>query len=213
MLHYPDCLAPDDCWCEAKRYARVLRVAAGVLLIQGIGALASGSLALWADTVHVVLDNAAIVVTLSAAVLVKLGAHGTRTRMVGFWVNVGLLFFLVGWILVEAYERLDAPRPVVSEIMMLAAAVGFAGNLWQHRILEEVDRDHQHAMHRSLAAHVLSDLWVSLGVLLAGGLIWVFKTPIIDPVTSVAVALWIVCMIARLIRDERPEKIRPPHTH
>ena len=128
--HYINCPDPTDCWCEVRRLSKVLWITLGILIFEIIGGIVSGSLALLADAGHVFGDSTAVVVTLFAAVLVRFGAQTQRVRDFAFWINIGLLFLIVIWIVFEAIKRFGNPNEIMSSVMIVVAFIGGVGNYW-----------------------------------------------------------------------------------
>lgn len=199
-MHHHDCLNPADCWCEIRRLSKVLWVTLMILGLEVIGGLVSGSLALLADAGHVFVDNAAVTVAITAAVLVKYRFNQGLVRRTGLRINIVLLWFVVAWILFEALGRFNQPESIKSGVMIVVAAVGGFGNFLQHRILEKSPDEHKHEIYQSLVAHVLTDLVLSGGVVIGGILILLTGWVIIDPVLSVSIAVWISIRTIRLMK-------------
>ena len=201
--HFPSCIDPETCWCEARRLAHVLGIAVAILVVQLVGAYWSNSLALYADTVHVFLDNLAIVITLAVAVLVRRGYPADLTRKVGFCLNVALLVVLPVWIFIHACLRFGAPQPIIGPVMIVASVLGGIGNWIQLRILERLPGTAEHGIHRALSLHLLSDLMQSVAVIAGGIVIALTKWWVVDSLLSMAIALWILRQTLGLVLGRR----------
>lgn len=202
--HYPSCPGPSGCQCETTRLWRVFNIAAAAFFIQVAGAKLSESLALWADTAHLLVDNAAIIATIAATYLAR--AYPVKKDAIweaGFKANLLLLAVAAGWILYEAGERFFDPRPVQGVIMTAAALIGGFCNFIQHRILEGAAHEHKHDAHASLSVHVFSDFIQSVGVVVGGIVIALTGWFIVDPAISVAISFWILWQIRRLWRQRK----------
>lgn len=186
--HFDSCGTPYDCWCEVKRFGVIFGIAIMILIGEVVGGIISLSLALLADAGHVFTDTGAILVAIIVSYRVKCGANEARTRKVGGYINALLLGGITIWIAVEARERFQHPQEVVSWVMVSIAVLGTIGNYAQHRIIESADEDH--VTHESMRLHILSDLMQSFGVVFGGILIWVTGWVLIDPIISMAIALW-----------------------
>lgn len=184
-----------------RRYSRVLGVAFIILIGEIAGGLFSGSLALLADAAHVFADNIAIIVSIVVIIFVKMGSRERIVRGIGFYTNVTLLGVVVVWILLEALARYQNPPEIISWVMVTVATIGAGGNWLQHYILKNVADDHRHQTHRVLSLHILSDLFLSLGVIMGGIIIWTTGWMIVDPIISVCIALWITHRTIQLVRD------------
>lgn len=166
------------------------------MVVEAIGGLLSGSLALMADAGHMLTDTAALGLAWGAANLAQRAPDGGhppgqhRAQLVAAFVNAVALLAVVAWILFEAAERLASPRDIAGGTMLGIAALGLAANLVVLRILGDGHRGDLNVSAARL--HVLGDLMGSVGacgaalVILATG--W---TPI-DPLLSILVALLIL---------------------
>lgn len=198
VAHYPGCIDHDLCRCETRRYLRVLTISIGIFVFEVVGGYFSGSLALLADAGHVFIDVTAILVSVAVAELVRCNFRESKVRSYGFALNVALLAFIAIMIGYEAIERLKHPQEVVSWIMLSVATIGGLGNYLQHRLLHGSGNS---STSRVLSLHVLSDMLMSVGVVIAGIAIWITGKSWIDPAVSLVLAVWISLQIISLIRN------------
>lgn len=200
MNHLASCTNPDECWCEFRSYAKVFLLGAFIFVLEIGGGFVSSSLALLADAGHVATDLGALAAGLFVAYRVRKTKNETLYRT-GGWVVIGLLLAVAAWIFFEAIDRLRHldTYEVRGVPMLIVAAIGAALNRVQHGILHRLDSDH--AMHRGLIVHVHSDYLQSLSVIGAGAIITVTGWSIIDPITSFAIATWIVWQAHLLINE------------
>lgn len=192
--HFKGCTTPDDCWCEAKRLVRVFSVTLAIFALEIIAGFLIGSLSLIADAFHVLSDNAAILVALAAAVIIKLGLAGNAPsiRTGALYVSIALLLITMTWVAVEAVSRLIDSHPTPPGLIVMGVALlGLMGNILQHRIHEEAPAEHRHRLHRSLSIHIQSDLQLSGGVIVGGALIALTGLPQIDPLITLGVVAWV----------------------
>ncbi|MDP3726572.1 MAG: cation diffusion facilitator family transporter [bacterium] len=199
--HYKNCPDPTDCWCEVKRLSWVFGVTGAILVFEIIGGMVSRSLALWADAVHVFGDSAAIMVTLIAAVLIKLNIRTHDAQETASRINIGLLFLMTGWIAFEAIERFQNPKDIANGAMIIFAFIGGVGNASQHLILKHAAAEHKHRAHQALTLHIISDFWQSVGVVVGGILIWWSGFLWIDPLISLGIAISIARCAIQLALD------------
>lgn len=187
--HFDGCVAPNDCWCEIKRYSLVFILAAIIFAAEIVGGIVSGSLALLADAGHVFTDAVAILVSIIAAHFVRTKRwHEHSVRAVGGIINALLLLGIAVWIGIEGIERIDHPRDIASGTMILIATLGTLGNWAQYYVLGTLEEEH--VTHKAMRLHILSDLLQSVAVVLGGIAIYLTDKHIIDPVLSVGIALW-----------------------
>jgi cobalt-zinc-cadmium efflux system protein len=181
-----------------RRVFLVMLLTAGYMVVQVVGGMASGSLALLADAGHMLSDAAALGLAWGAFRMARrpptaaksFGWH--RIEVLAAFVNGLALFAIAGWIVVEAGQRLaaPAPAPVAGPVMLIVAAVGFAVNLAGFAILHRGSHDNVNL--RGALLHVLGDLLGSVAAMVAAVVIIATGWTPIDPLLSVFVALLIL---------------------
>ncbi len=166
------------------------------MIVEVIGGLMSGSLALLADAGHMVTDAAALGLAYLAFRFGQRAADTKRTfgylrfEVVAGFVNAVTLLAIVAWIGYEAWERFQAPQPVLAGPMFAVAIAGLLVNILVFWILTRGDSDHVNI--KGAALHVMGDLLGSVGAVVAAIVIyWTGWTPI-DPILSVLVSLLVV---------------------
>jgi cobalt-zinc-cadmium efflux system protein len=167
----------------------------GILLALGVGGWLSHSLALLADAGHVVTDIAALGLSWYATRQATRPAdtHRTfgfhRTGILAALVNAVALIVIAVFILVAASARIGHPQAVESTIMMGVATLGLVLNLW---IGLGLQGGSEHSLNvRSAFLHVMGDAAASGGVILGAIAIHFTGLSVIDPILSVAIALFI----------------------
>lgn len=118
--------------------------------------------------------------------------HGKFENLSGFFEGA-LIFVAAGVIIYEASRRLFDP----TDVRMVAAgmavmAVSAVLNLFVSRRLMEVAKRTDSLALEADALHLRTDVWTSIGVFAALGLILVTGERIIDPVIALVVAVFIV---------------------
>ena len=117
------------------RLVWALALSLTVLVIEVVGGITSGSLALLADAGHMLTDVAGLLIALAAMSAGRLPATSSRTfgyrrvEVLAAGVNAILLFAVAGWIGFEAWERWQAPPDIASGSMLAFASVGLAANI------------------------------------------------------------------------------------
>src|SRR5690606_28460547 len=112
--------APAVTATNERRIRLVLIFTAGYALIQAVGGWYSGSLALIADSGHMVSDAAALALALIAYRVARRPADASRTygfhrvRVLAALANGASLLLLVAWILWEAVQRIGQPVEVMA---------------------------------------------------------------------------------------------------
>ncbi|HWQ68176.1 MAG TPA: cation diffusion facilitator family transporter [Methanospirillum sp.] len=188
---------------DIRRLKIALLITAFFLLVEIIGGYLSGSLALISDAGHMFSDLLSLILSLGAMILATrvatkektYGLH--RTEIFAAFINSLLLIGISGVIIWEAYQRLFAPTPIQSGIMIIVAIVGLLANI---AIMFLLHGSHDLNM-RSAFLHVLGDMLSSLAVI--GAAIWISVTGqvIIDPILSGIIGVIIVGSALGILRE------------
>ncbi len=175
------------------------------MIVEAIGGVVSGSLALLADAGHMLTDAAALGMAWLAFVAGRRppdGAHSyghQRYQVLAAFVNGLLLVLIVVWILLEAIERFQNPNQINVTVMLSVATVGLAVNLITFKMLHGGEKSNLNI--RGAMLHVLSDLLGSVAAIIAGVVIYFYGWLWIDPALSLIVAGLIVRSGSFLIKD------------
>ncbi len=186
----------------------VLAVTAAYFLTELIGGFYTNSLALLSDAVHLLTDLAAIGLSLLALWIAVRPAQAGKTygylraEILGALVNGLLLWVLVAFLFFEATRRIRAPQPVHGLGVMMIAAAGLMVNSFSAWFTYQGGQAPGHGMAlRATFVHVLSDLVGSMGVLVAGALIYFTHWQLADPLVSMFIGLLILYGSWGLIRE------------
>jgi cobalt-zinc-cadmium efflux system protein len=180
---------------DVKRVQFALALTGTFMLVEVVGGLLSGSLALLADAGHMLTDTMALALSaiafrMSSKPPDEKHSYGfQRFQILAAFVNGLSLLAIVLWILIEAVQRLLDPSPVVGETMLMVAGAGLVVNLIVFRILHGGDQDNLNM--RGAALHVLGDLLGSVAAIAAALTILMTGWMPIDPILSVVVAMLI----------------------
>ena len=123
------------------RLALVLGITLTVLVVEVVGGLLSGSLALLADAGHMLTDATGLVLALIGATLGARAASARRTyglqraEVLAALSNALLLVGVAVWVLIQAVERLQRPGEVETTLMLVVVAL-IAPRAWM--LLREV---------------------------------------------------------------------------
>lgn len=178
---------------ESERRIRfVLVMTAGYAAIQATGGWFSGSLALIADSGHMVSDAAALLLALIAYRVAARAADAERSygwhrvRVLAALANGATLLLLVAWITFEAVSRLREPVEVLAGPMLAVAVVGLLVNVAGALYLRGGDQGDSNL--RGALLHVIGDLLGSVGAIAAAIGIMLTGWMPLDPILSVLVA-------------------------
>jgi cobalt-zinc-cadmium efflux system protein len=191
---------------ESRRaLAAALALTASYTVVEVVGGLVAGSLALLADAVHMLSDNVALGAALVAAWLAAKPATSERTygykraEVLAALANGVMLVALAIWIFVEATMRLRDPGDVLGGWMLAIALVGLAVNVAAGLILS---RARSHSLNVEAAfRHVFADLLGSFGVAIAAVVILATGWVEADPLVSILIGLLILASAWSILRD------------
>jgi len=175
------------------------------LLVEIVGGLISGSLALLADAGHMFTDLAALLLAWFAMRIAARPADWKwtygfdRVSILAAFVNGLALFVIAGMIVFEAVERLLAPQEVAGGLMLSVAVAGLAVNLVAFALLHGGTANNLNM--RGAALHVMGDLLGSVAAIVGAGIIMATGWMPIDPILSVLVALLILRSAFMLVRE------------
>ena len=166
------------------------------MVVEIVGGIISGSLALLADAGHMLTDTMALALAAMAFHVSKRPPDGKLTfgyqrfQILAAFVNGISLLAIVGWILFEAVRRFLNPNEILGETMLVVAAAGLLVNMISFAVLHTGDQENLNI--RGAALHVAGDLLGSVAAIVAAlVIIYTGWTPI-DPILSVAVAILIL---------------------
>ena len=177
----------------------------GFVVVEAVYGVLSGSMALVADAGHNLSDVLALLLAWGASVAAKRPASPRFTwgykssTILAALANAMLLLVAVGMILVETLDRLADPHPVEAGTVMLVAGVGILINAGTALLFL---RGRAYDINiRGAYLHMAADALVSVGVVVAGGLILLTGALWIDPVTSLVIVAVIAGGTWGLLRD------------
>lgn len=175
------------------------------MIVEVIGGVLSGSLALLADATHMLTDALALGLAASAQYFSarpaddKLHFGYRRAQVLAAFVNGVLLAVLLVWIVFEAVHRFMNPVEVNAQLMLWVAVAGFVANAIAFFILHR--REERNLNMRGAMLHVVSDLMGSVAAVIAALVIASTGWLAIDPLLSIAVAFLIGVSALRLVRE------------
>lgn len=180
---------------NTRRVKIALLLTGTFMVVEVVGGILSGSLALLADAGHMLTDTMAL--ALSAIAFRVSGRPADAKRSYGYqrfqilaaFVNGLSLFVVVGWIVVEAVQRILQPAEILGQAMLVVAAAGLLVNVFVFLVLHGGDQENLNI--RGAALHVLGDLLGSVAAIVAALIILSTGWMPIDPILSIAVAMLI----------------------
>ncbi|MGC8757929.1 MAG: cation diffusion facilitator family transporter [Caldisericaceae bacterium] len=192
-----------------------------ITVVEFVGGIFSGSLALISDSLHNLSDTVAGILTywtlkLSTKARNEKYTFGyKRAEIISAFVNSSVLIVLAVLLLREAVLRFAHPETVSGGIMLPVAIIGLLANSASALFL------HGHAEHnlniKSEYLHLLSDALSSVAVVIGGIIIAIWKISWIDPVLTVIIAIYmsyesieILKETLNILMESCPSSIRIP---
>lgn len=188
-----------------RRLGWSLGITAVAMVIEFIGGLLTGSVALVSDAGHMLTHAFALGIAIAGILVARLPAchHRTfgllRAEVVAAFVNALFLLALTVWITIEAVGRLLAPQPILTLHMLVVAIFGLLVNLASVYLIEgsrEGDINVQ-----SVFAHMIADAASSVAIVVAALVIRGTGWTWLDPVVAMGIGLLIVAWAWTLLRE------------
>ena len=188
-----------------QRLMLVLSITAIFMVLELVGGILSNSLALIADSAHMLTDVGALGLSLFVLWFSRRPARPQKTygylrlEILAALVNGVALVVISGMIFWQAYERLLRPEPVEGGLMLAVAIAGLIVNIIGAGLLHSAAG---HSLNvRGAYLHVIGDLIGSAGAILAAIVIIATGVTIADPIISIIVALLILFGSWKLVKE------------
>ena len=205
---------------DARPLAVALALILGFMAVEVALGIVADSLALLTDAAHMLVDAAALGMSVWAARLARRPPGGRMTF--GFrraeilsaqWNGVTLL--VLGLVIVaEGVRRLISPPEVRAPIVVATAIAGALVNIVALRQVARANRENLNV--EGSYRHLLTDLYAFAGTAVAGVVIWTTGFERADPIASIAVAgsmlaaAWpLLRASGRILLEAAPEGIDP----
>ena len=184
-----------------------LTLTATVMIVQVVGALLTGSLALLADAAHMFTDASALVIALIAATVAARPADDRRTfgyqraEVFGALINAVILIALATVVAVQGVQRLLNPSEVevAGGLMLVVAVVGLVANAVSMWLLSRAQRTNLNV--RGAYLEVMGDLLGSLMVIIAACVILVTGWMPAEALASLFIAAMIIPRAFVLLKE------------
>ena len=189
----------------SRALAVVFGITAVVLVVEVVGALLTGSLALLVDAAHVLTDVLGLGLALGAARLATRSVTLRRTygwaraEVLGAAAQAAVLLGVGVFVVIEAIRRFADPTDVPGPALLVFGAVGLAGNLASLAVLRRAGAKDLNS--RAARLEVLNDALGSIGVLGAGLVIALTGWTRADGIAALLVGALIVPRTLLLLRD------------
>jgi len=161
-----------------------------------MGGIYSGSLSLISDALHNLSDAIAIVLSYVALVISKKENDEQKTfgykraGILAATLNSTVLIVISLFLFKEAYIKLIHPTAINGFVVIWVALLGLIANTIGAFLLHSGSADNMNI--KSIYLHLFSDALSSLGVIIAGILIYFYQIYWLDSVLTVLIALYIL---------------------
>lgn len=198
------------------RFAAVIVLNLVIVVLEIVYGYRADSMGLLSDAFHNLSDVAALFVAFLAfrysrkSATEKMTYGYVRAEMMGGFVNSLFLFGAMAYVIYESVVKILHPRPVEGVPMMVVAGVAAVINALSALILSGTEVAHSHAAHahggrdlntRAAILHMASDVGISLCVVAGGLVIRLTGFSLVDPILSLAFALFILYQAAKIFRE------------
>jgi len=203
--------APASAGIRSASHRRLLAISltmtATVMVVQVVGAVLTGSLALLADAAHMFTDASALVIALIASAVALRPADDRRTfgyqraEVFGALINAIILIVLAGWVGIEGIGRLLNPGDVevAGPLMLVVAIVGMFANATSMWLLSRAQKTSINV--RGAYLEVMGDLIGSVAVIIAAIVIITTGWMPADALASLFIAVMIIPRAITLLRE------------
>ena len=195
----------------------VVILTAVTMVVEILAGLATNSMALLADGIHMGSHVLAIGLSWLAYVIVRKVSRSDKftgnsekiLSLSGYSSGIILLLFAL-IIMVEAVQRFIDPVEIVYREAILVAFIGLIVNVLSAVLLRH---DHEHSDHNIRAAylHVIADALTSLSAILGLGVAMIWDIPFIDTIAAIISSLVIIRWSIGLLKDSGRDLLDMDH--
>ncbi len=188
-----------------RRLWIALAINAAMLAIEAVGGVLTGSLAVLADAGHLLSDAGSIGLALFAAALASRPGGGRRTfgyqrsEVLAALVNGLLLVAVAVAVAVAAIGRLADPPAIDGGGVLALGLLGLGGNVLATVVLAGGGREDLNL--EGALRHSFADALGSLGVVLAGAVVLLGGSAVVDPIVGLVIAALVLASSWRLIKE------------
>ncbi|MDP2411502.1 MAG: cation diffusion facilitator family transporter [Pseudolabrys sp.] len=179
-----------------KRVAIAIWANALLTIVQVVGGMLSGSLALVADALHNFSDMAALIIAFGARKIARRPADKSmtfgygRVEIVAALINYTTLILVGFYLIYEGGMRMIDPPEVAGWTVVILGGVALAVDALTAMLTYSMQKGSMNI--RALFLHNLSDALASVAVILGGTLIILYDMRWVDPAITIGIALYIL---------------------
>jgi cobalt-zinc-cadmium efflux system protein len=176
-------------------------------IIEVIGGVISGSLALLSDSAHMISDVIALGLSMTAIYLATREPNAKYTfgylrfEIIASFLNGLALMVIAIGIFVESVKRFIHPDIIDFKLTLIIASIGFTINLILTIILSRSMKEEENLNVQSALWHFFGDLLSSIGVIVSAVFIYLTGWMYFDPIVSVLIGCIIFIGGYKIIRE------------
>ncbi len=175
-----------------------------ITIIQVVGGILSGSLALISDALHNFSDVISLGFSFIAHKLIRKKASLNQTfgykraELIAAFINATTLVIVALLLIYGAIERFVNPQPIKSNLVISLAIFGIAVNGFSVLLLKK-DAKHNINM-KSAYLHLFTDMLASIAVLIGGLLMKFYDWFWVDSVMTILIAIYLIVVGIDLLK-------------
>lgn len=179
-----------------RRVAVAVTVNIALTVVQIIGGILSGSLALIADALHNFSDAVSLIIAFGARKIARRPRDETMTfgygriEIVAALINYTTLIVIGLYLLYEAGARFLDPQPVAGWMIVIVAGFALAVDVVTAMLTYTMSKSSMNI--RAAFLHNVADALGSVAVIVAGTLILLYDWRLVDPIVTVMIAGYIL---------------------
>lgn len=187
---------PVDPKAGDRRVLTAVAVNLSLTIVQVIGGILSGSLALIADALHNFSDAISLIIAFGARKIARRPSDADMTfgygriEVVAALVNYTTLIIIGLYLLYEAALRFMDPQPVDGWIIVAVAAGALAVDAITAMLTYEMSKDSVNI--RAAFLHNVADALSSIAVIVGGTIILLYDWRLVDPIVTLLIASYVL---------------------
>jgi cobalt-zinc-cadmium efflux system protein len=176
-----------------------------ITIAEMIGGIISGSLALLSDSFHNLADTSSLFISYGAEKISrrkrnKKYTYGfKRVEILATILNTTALLAIAIFLFREAVIKFLNPAEIDSNLMIIVATIGLAGNIITAFLLFGASKKSLNI--KSSFIHIVSDSLSSVFVIIGGLLIKFYSWWIVDPILTMIVVTYITIQSLKLLKE------------
>ena len=205
MAYQPGADSHQQAVHSYRRLRFTLAIVLTVMVVEILGGVFSGSLALLGDAGHMLVDALALGLSLFAIRAAQRPATATKTfgyhrvEILAALANGTILVLVSAYIFYQAYQRFLEPSAVRTPLMLTIAIIGLFANLAGVLLL---NRAGQRSLNVKAAFwHILGDTISSVGVVIAAIVILLTGRYMADAIAAIVIGIIILWGAVRIVRE------------